>query len=463
LGSISGGLGATSKTGQSRQPHRVWAALASGASAIGPRARDFNVALDACNKRAADAAADRPFAARQAPSSDGRGVGAARCSVLTADGAQIVAQVRGLLAAMETASFVPDDFAYSAAIVACGRAGDPDAALALFAEMEARAAAVVAGVTNAALATTSTAAAGTAATADDNDKNNNDDDQNDDSVDNNGESLAMSSLGEGLNPPTAAAREDNAKPTSVVAFARSKKKKPWEPRPPNSHCYRAALSVCQAYARAPEAKRLLRQLARTGAATAVDYSYALQTCERAGDWRGAFEVVTEMQSLAATAGPGHSGQATRHNGQNDDDDDDDRYRSEEAGDDEADYAEEDGSPPGEGAQARGSSGSSSSSIGVRARALELLATLPDDRDVDPLRDDENAFGVTGGLPTDRGAYEKERSRAVNAAVVVCAGAGQWEAARSLIATIEKRHGAGAVDQVLLSIAHVLLYKAHCWA
>jgi len=48
---------------------------------------------------------------------------------------------------------------------------------------------------------------------------------------------------------------------------------------------------------------------------------------------------------------------------------------------------------------------------------------------------------------DRAVYEKERSRAINAAVVVCAGAGQWEAARSLIATMEKQHGKHAVNQV----------------
>jgi len=34
-------------------------------------------------------------------------------------------------------------------------------------------------------------------------------------------------------------------------------------------------------------------------------------------------------------------------------------------------------------------------------------------------------------------------------VVVCAGAGQWEAARSLIATMEKQHGKHAVNQVAL--------------
>jgi len=59
-----------------------------------PRARDFNVALDACQQRAADLALNRPMAARRGPLSDGRGIGEVRCSVLTKDGARVVAQVR---------------------------------------------------------------------------------------------------------------------------------------------------------------------------------------------------------------------------------------------------------------------------------------------------------------------------------------------------------------------------------
>ena len=114
---------------------------------------------------------------------------------------------------MECANLVPDDYAYSAAIIACGRAGDPNAALLLFSEMEDRAAAAARSAVRELY-------------------NENEDD---DTVSATASDDLLFATSSGAD---AAAVTDNVK-------SKRMKKKEWTPRAPNPHCYRAALSVCQ--------------------------------------------------------------------------------------------------------------------------------------------------------------------------------------------------------------------------
>lgn len=148
-------------------------------------------------------------------------------------------QVRELLEAMECANLVPDDYAYSAAIIACGRAGDPNAALQLFSEMEARA--------EAAVGDSSFSSLGSDYIEGDNDSTVLD-------------SVSVMAIDDNSTKPfapsdgllsaakyAAAAADDITTKTmnANVGTTAKKKKKKWKPRPPNPHCYRAALSVCQ--------------------------------------------------------------------------------------------------------------------------------------------------------------------------------------------------------------------------
>jgi len=151
---------------------------------------------------------------------------------------------------MECANLVPDDYAYSAAIIACGRAGDPNAALQLFSEMEARADASAAGSS-----TGTSAAVGDFSFAS----------FPSDDIEGDIDPVLVNSASIEANDVTstkpfapsddllsaakyAAATADGITTKAMnanIGTTAKKKKKKWKPRPPNPHCYRAALSVCQ--------------------------------------------------------------------------------------------------------------------------------------------------------------------------------------------------------------------------